>query len=271
MNTKKDIEVCLLKALRDNYIYLIYNHGPNHEKNYNISKEVWVVDPGEAKPVQIALKEQRLHLKGIINTHHHFDHTGGNRELKEAFSCPIYAPLKGKSKIKEADYWLEEGGTLELFKGIQAKILEVPGHTLDHVALYLDSPPSLFVGDTLFSLGCGFLFEGSPKQMWKSLQRLRKFPDTTHIYCGHEYTLSNARFAKHIEPKNKALQELYLELSLQRQRGEPTLPTTLAKEKRFNPFLRCDEPQFKSQLGLNALSDDEVFACLREQKNNFNQ
>ena len=251
------IHVHFIKALKDNYIYLIHK-----------DQESWVIDPGEAEPVKKALKKQNLLLKGIINTHHHFDHTNGNHELKREFSCPIYAPLKGKNKIEEVDHWLKEGDEMELL-GTKMQVLEVPGHTLDHIALYFKAIEAFFVGDTLFSLGCGRLFEGNPEQMWQSLQRIRSFPDSTRIYCGHEYTLANAHFAKHIESQNKELKELYSELSLQRQRGEPTLPSILSKEKRLNPFLRCDEVSFKQLLGLDSISSEQVFAYLREKRDRY--
>ena len=257
LSNRSKIHVDLLPVLKDNYVYLIHNQ-----------EEAWVVDPGEAKPVIEAIQKRKLCLKGVVNTHHHFDHTGGNYKIKEAFSCPIYAPLKGKDNIKLADHWVHEGDKIEILH-TEMEVLEVPGHTQDHIALYLKEAQALFSGDALFSLGCGFLFEGSPEQMWESLKRLRNFPDSTFLYCGHEYTLSNARFAKHVDPQNEELVAFYEEISLQVKRGEPTLPSTLGKEKRFNPFLRCDDLDFKEQLGLAHLSHQEVFAHLREQKNHF--
>ena len=251
------IQIELIPALRDNYIYLVHD-----------GEGAWVIDPGEARPVTEALQNRHLSLRGIVNTHHHFDHTGGNHELRESFSCPIYAPLKGKDKIKFAEHWIGEGDKIEVLNA-KMEVLEVPGHTLDHIALYLSEAQALFVGDTLFSLGCGFLFEGSPEQMWVSLKRLRDFPDETFIYCGHEYTLSNAHFARHIDPQNKELIALCEQVSLQAKRGEPTLPSTLIREKKCNPFLRCDDHDFKKRLGVSHLSHEMFFAHLRKQKNHF--
>ena len=180
----------------------------------------------------------------------------------------IYAPLKGKNKIQGVDHWLCEGDKIDLLDTL-VEVLEVPGHTQDHIALYIEKAKALFSGDTLFSLGCGFLFEGSSEQMWKSLQRLRNLPSATSVYCGHEYTMNNAHFVRHIDPQNRAFETLYKEIILQVKRGEPTLPSTLRREKRWNPFLKCDDLDFKERLGLPHLSHEAFFTYLREQKNNF--
>lgn len=221
------IHIHVLPTLKDNYTYILQGGG-----------QTAVIDAGEAAPVIAFLQEHSLNLDLIVNTHHHGDHIAGNTALKEKYNCPIAAPEKEASKIGNFDLALNEDSVFEVC-GERVTILETPGHTLGHICLFFSESKALFSADTLFSLGCGRLFEGTADQMWNSLQKIMALPDDTNIYCGHEYTLSNAEFCLNIEPDNEALRKRYKDVQDMRKSNKPTIPTTLSLEKETNVFLRA--------------------------------
>ncbi len=246
-------------ALSDNYVWLLAD---------NVS--AIVVDPGEAEPVRVALARERLTPTAIILTHHHLDHIGAAPELLREFSIPVYAPED--DRIPFAVTRVREGETLTFASpAVTLKVIAIPGHTLSHLAYYSDD--ALFCGDTLFSVGCGRLFEGTPMQMLTSLGRLAHLPGNLRVCCGHEYTLANCAFALTVEPENASLKKRNEEASALREKGLPTLPSTLADECATNPFLRTDTPPLASFLdnALGSAAGDRIarFALLRQRKDNF--
>lgn len=252
-------EVIPLRAFSDNYIWTIRDAG-----------HAAVVDPGDATAVLDCLQREKLKLAAILNTHHHADHVGGNRELLRHAAVPVFGPHD--PRIPEVTRRLADGERITLpHFGIELEVIEIPGHTRTHIAFH--GHGMLYCGDTLFAVGCGRLFEGTPEQMHRSLGRLMQLPDATRVYCGHEYTLSNIRFARAAEPSNLELEAL--EASARRLRGQdlPTLPSTIAQEKATNPFVRCGEPAVvasASRYAGKSLNDPvSVLAALREWKNNF--
>lgn len=252
-------EVVPLRAFADNYIWTIRDAG-----------FAAVVDPGDAQPVLDYLAREKLQLVAILNTHHHADHVGGNAALLRLTKVPVFGPHD--ERIPEVSERLADGErfTLPHFN-IEMETLEIPGHTRSHIAFHGDG--LLFCGDTLFAAGCGRLFEGTPRQMHDSLTRLARLPDATRVYCGHEYTLSNLKFARAAEPDNRRLPELETRMQALRERGQPTLPSTIAQEKATNPFLRVAEPAIIASASGRAakkLSDPvSVLAEIRDWKNNF--
>ena len=252
-------EIVPLRAFADNYIWTI--------RDANCAA---VVDPGDARPVIEYLDAQKLQLVAIINTHHHADHVGGNAGLLARWKAPVYGPHD--ERIREVTHRLKDGERFVLpHFGIEFEVLEIPGHTRSHIAFHCGG--MLFCGDTLFAAGCGRLFEGTPRQMHDSLTRLMRLPDATRVYCGHEYTLANLRFAKAADPDNAALHELEERAKQQRGRGEPTLPSTIGQEKATNPFVRVREPAVIASANRHAgkaLNDPvSVLAEIREWKNAF--
>jgi hydroxyacylglutathione hydrolase len=255
-----------LRALKDNYIWVIRDHC-----------HAAVVDPGEASPVLDYLRREKLKLIAILNTHHHNDHVGGNAALLQEFSVPVYGP--GREPISTLTHHLRECREKENEESIvylaefslSLRVLDIPGHTAGHIAYY--GANMLFCGDTLFGCGCGRLFEGTAQQMVQSLEKLSDLPSATLVYCGHEYTLNNIRFARMVEPGNQALIEREQTVENLRRQNAPTLPSTIALEKTTNPFLRCGQPEIIRNASEHAgreLSDPvSVFAALREWKNNF--
>ncbi len=232
-----------------------------------------VVDPGESAPVIAALDAQRLTLAAILVTHHHADHVGGIEALRPRLRGPVYAPQR--ERIPQPNLPLTDGETLDVL-GLRFKVIDVPGHTSGHIAYFqagdADTAPILFCGDTLFSGGCGRLFEGTPADMHGSLGRLAALPGTTRVCCAHEYTLSNLKFARAVEPANAALRAYADWCEATRAAGLPTLPSSVALERDINPFMRCDQTTVaQSALAHGAASDEpvEVLAALRQWKNNF--
>lgn len=224
------------------------------------------IDAGEAAPILAALKETGWTLTDIWVTHHHGDHVAGIPELKSATGAKVTAPFADKDRIPLVDHGVQEGDRVTL-GATSANIIETPGHTSNHIAYHCPDDAVLFAGDTLFSLGCGRLFEGTPAQMWASLQKLRALPPATKLYCGHEYTQSNARFALTIDPENAALKQRAREVEALRAKGAFTLPSTIGAENAENPFLRADDPLIASRLGMPHASPVEIFAELRARKN----
>lgn len=252
-----------LPAFSDNYIWLLHN-----------GKQALVVDPGDAAPVQAALHTYDLQLQAILVTHHHADHVGGVNTLREATGAVVYGPAY--ETLPEPIVRVDATTQLQLL-GLDWRILEVPGHTAGHIAWYCEptgEDPILFCGDTLFSGGCGRLFEGTPEQMHASLQQIATLPANTRIACAHEYTLSNLKFARAVEPSNSALLQYSAHCEALRQKQLPTLPSSLAQELAINPFLRCDVKQVM-QSALSFRPDTQtqnpasVLATLREWKNAF--
>lgn len=248
-------------AFNDNYLWLLHDQ-----------QQAWVVDPGDAAPVQAYLQQHGLTLAGILLTHHHHDHIDGVAELRQIWNCPVFGPAF--EELPEPLQRVAGGETLQLL-GLNVQVLPVPGHTSGHVAYFAEVPgqaPLLFCGDTLFSAGCGRLFEGTPAQMHQSLQSLAALPDATRVCCAHEYTLSNLRFAQAVEPGNPDVTQHLAHCQALRAQGQPTLPSTVAQEKRINPFLRCQVPEVQAMARSQAPQAHtplEVFTALREWKNRF--
>jgi hydroxyacylglutathione hydrolase len=220
------LDIVPVAAFTDNYIWLVHDEE---------SDETAVVDPGDAAPALAEAQRRGWRIGQVWNTHWHADHTGGNLAIQRATGATIFGPVSGR--IPGRDTGLVEGDEVRL--GTHAgRVIEVPGHTLDHIALIFDDERVAFVGDTLFAMGCGRLFEGTPEQMFRSLQRLASLPDDMRLYCAHEYTLSNARFAVHAESDNGSVADRLARVEAMRQAGEITLPTTVAEERETNPFVR---------------------------------
>lgn len=227
--TATSLEIVRIPVLRDNYVWLV--HEP-------ASGETMVVDPAVAEPVLDAARTRGWRITQIWNTHWHADHTGGNAAIKEATGCLVTGPAAEAGRIPTLDRRVSEGDRVAL-GGIEAEVLEVPAHTAGHIAYHLPAEQLAFVGDTLFAMGCGRLFEGSAEQMYANLKRLERLPENTAIYCAHEYTLSNARFAVTVEPRNPALRERLAAVEAARAANEATVPTTIALERATNPFMRA--------------------------------
>jgi hydroxyacylglutathione hydrolase len=252
-------DVVPVRAFSDNYIWTIRDH-----------THAVVVDPGDAAPVIEYLDRESLTLAAILNTHHDADHVGGNGALLRRWAVPVFGP--SDPRIHDVTQRLSDGDRIVLpHFGVGLQVYDIPGHTRTHIAFY--GGGMLFCGDTLFAAGCGRLFEGTPAQMHTSLERLAELPDDTRVYCGHEYTLCNIRFAKAAEPGNTALVALESRASAQRAQNLPTLPSDIAQEKATNPFLRVEEPQViasASRYAGKPLADPvSVRAAIREWKNNF--
>jgi hydroxyacylglutathione hydrolase len=249
------IEIEIVPCLSDNYAYLV--------KSGNFCA---IVDPSEAGPVRAALAKAGWTPTHILNTHHHLDHCGGNLDLKQEFGAKVVGPGKDAARIPGIDIGVDEASGWE-FDGRKVRVLEVPAHTRGAITFVIDG--NAFTGDTLFTLGCGRLFEGDAATMWASLSKLMTLPGDTKIWCGHEYTQSNGKFALSIEPNNAALKARMDAVNAARARGEATVPSTLELEKKTNPFLRPDSSEIRKSLGMETASDTAVFGEIRERKNNF--
>lgn len=253
------LEVHQFPCLSDNYGYLAHDPGTGVTA---------AIDTPEVGPILKALEEKDWTLTHILNTHHHFDHAGGNLELKEKTACRIIGPKGEAGKIPGLDEAVGDGDSFR-FGNHEVKMIDVGGHTLGHIAYYLPETGTAFVGDALFALGCGRIFEGTPQQMWTSLEKLTHLPDDTVVYCAHEYTQANARFAATIEPGNAALKRRIEEIDAKRAKGEPTVPTTIGLEKETNPFLRPMSEEVQKTVGLVGAPLVDVFAETRRRKDNF--
>jgi hydroxyacylglutathione hydrolase len=247
----------LFSCLSDNYGVLL--HDP-------ASGATAAIDAPEAGPVEAALKTKGWRLTDILVTHHHADHTGGIPELKANHRCRVVAPHAEAARIPLVDETVRENDKVRV-GGLEANVIETPGHTAGHISYVFPADKLAFVGDTLFSIGCGRVIEGTPEMMWQSLLKLRGLPDDTRIYCGHEYTVANVRFARTIEPANAALAAREKEVEKLVAAHAPTIPSTLGEEKAANPFLRADVPEVAKALGLAGKPAWQVFAEIRERKN----
>ena len=253
------LEVHQIPCLSDNYGFLV--HDPDTGATASI-------DSPEAAAISQACRDKGWRLTHILNTHHHFDHAGGNEALKAEWGCTIVGASNDAARIPGIDVQVSDGDTLEL-GGASAQVFEVPGHTSGHIAYYFAADGIAFVGDTLFALGCGRLFEGTPQQMWSSLQKLMALPDETTVYCAHEYTQANAAFALSVEPDNPALIARAKEIDELRAQGIPTVPTTIGLERATNPFVRPDSQNLQLTIGLEGGAAVDVFAETRRRKDNF--
>jgi hydroxyacylglutathione hydrolase len=240
---KPKLEVVRVPVLEDNYAWLLFDVE---------TQEAGVVDPGEAGPVLAAAKERGWHLAQIWLTHWHPDHVGGVKEIKQAMGSQVTGPRAEAEKIEGLDALVDEGDVIRLASHT-ASVLRVPGHTQGHVAFWFKDDGAVFTGDTLFAMGCGRLFEGTPADMFGNMQRYAAMPDETIVYCGHEYTQGNGRYAAEAEPDNQAIAQRMKQVDDLRARGEPTVPTTIGEEKATNPFLRADSAE---QLGQRRAEKD---------------
>ena len=248
-------------AFKDNYIWLLTR-----------GNEAAIVDPGDADPVIRALEQYSLRLTAILATHHHADHVGGLAALKERYGATAFGPAH--ERVNALDHRLTNGETCEVL-GTRFEVIDIPGHTAGHIAFYAPKhkPPLLFCGDTLFACGCGRLFEGTPEQMLASLDALAELPASTRVYCGHEYTVANIRFALEVEPNNVELQARAAAATAMRKRGEPTLPSTIGLELQTNPFMRCDTPSVRAAASRinpgSGFARVSTFAAIRKWKDGF--
>ncbi len=258
-NGNMTAQTYLFPCLNDNFGVLI--HDPT-------SGATATVDAPEAAPVEAALKKTGWRLTDILVTHHHGDHTAGIGELKAHHKCRVVAPRAEAQRIAHVDETVGEGDTVKV-GALEGRVIDTPGHTAGHISYFFPADKLAFVGDTLFSIGCGRVIEGNAEMMWQSLLKLRALPDDTRFYCGHEYTEANIRFAKTIEPNNKALAARAEEVAKLTAAGKPTVPATIAAEKAANPFLRADNAEVAKSLGLAGNPAWRVFAEIRERKNKF--
>ncbi len=226
------------------------------------------IDAPDADPIIEALKERGWTLTEIFVTHKHFDHIEGIPALQAAYECEVIGPEASAAETGMYDRTVKDGDSFE-WAGVKVQVIETPGHTLDHISYYMPSEKLVFVGDTIFSLGCGRVIEGDFPMMWDSLKTLRALPDDTTLYCGHEYTLNNGKFALTVDPKNEALKMRMAEVEKLTAAAKPTLPTTIGAEKATNPFLRADDPALMRGLGMANAKPAEVFAEIRKRKDKF--
>lgn len=253
------LKIHQFSCLYDNYAFLLHD---------SATGATAVVDTPAVEPIEQALAETGWQLTHILNTHHHPDHTGGNLALKERHGCTIVGCRSDRERIPGIDIEVSEGDFYELGE-TRLEVFETPGHTVGHIVYLSRADQSGFVGDILFALGCGRLFEGTPAQMWDSLQKIMRWPDNTKIYCAHEYTAANADFAVTVEPDNEALAARVAEIRALRAQNQPTIPTTLQMEKATNPFLRPGSPDLQRTIGLLGADLVEVFAETRRLKDHF--
>ena len=253
------MKVEIIPCLKDNYSYAIID-----EKN----KKTCVVDPSESKPIINFLEKNNLKLNYIMNTHHHYDHVGGNSLLKKKYNAKVLGFKDDDKRIPEIDIRLKDD---EIWKedNFEAKVIHIPGHTLGHICFYFYKDHNLFTGDTLFSLGCGRIFEGTYQQMFSSLEKIKKLPPKTKIYCGHEYTLQNSKFCIQYDKENQNLIRKIKEINEKLKNNKPTIPSTIEDELKNNIFLRSDNESIKNNLNISNSSPLVTFSKLRDLKDNF--
>jgi len=250
-------EIRTFSCLNDNFGYLIHDVE---------TKATASIDAPEAGPILKALDREGWQLTDILITHHHGDHVGGVAELKQKYNCRVVAPHDKTTEIADVDLRVRNADVVKV-GNLLARVVETPGHTLDHISYVFDNEKAVFAADTLFSIGCGRVFEGTYPMMWDSLLKLRALPDDFNLYCGHEYTASNVKFALTIDPDNAALQARATEVTRLRAENKPTIPVLLGDEKRANVFLRADEPSIAARLHMKGADAAAVFGELRERKN----
>lgn len=253
------MKIIPIPCLNDNYAYIV---------NDVVTKTIGVVDPSEAEPIINYLKKEKLELNYILNTHHHFDHVDGNIELQKLYNSKIIGFIGDKHRIPGINITLNDGEKFDFGKSI-VKIIHIPGHTSGHICFFFEKEKIAFTGDTLFSLGCGRIFEGDHKQMLSSLNKIKKLPAKTKIYCGHEYTLKNAEFCMKYDAKNMDLINHFKKVSELRLKNLPTVPSTLEEELKSNIFLRCDQNDLKIKLNMENADDYKVFTKVRDLKDTF--
>jgi len=252
-------EVHQIATRVDNYVYLLRE---------DTSGKAAVVDPSDAQPVLEALDRLGWELSHILATHHHNDHVGGVPELKAATGCTVVGPRADRDRIPNIEVEVGDGDTY-MFHDAEALVFDTPGHTRGHIAYWFAESKALFCGDTLFALGCGRLFEGTAEQMWNSLSKFKAVPDDTQVYCAHEYTQANARFAVGLDPDNVELKTYSDEIDRKRAAGERTVPSLMGRERKTNPFLRADAPDLARAIGMAGRDPVEIFAEVRTRKDNF--
>jgi hydroxyacylglutathione hydrolase len=255
----KPIDIHMFPCLQDNYGFLL------HDAEAAVTA---AIDTPDADAILAALAERGWQLTHILNTHHHSDHAGGNVALKQRTGCRIVGPRADAARIPGIDVQVGDGDSFELGSH-RVEVLDTPGHTRGHIVYWLPDDDAAFVGDTLFAMGCGRLFEGTPAQMWSSLQKIVRWPDSTRLYCAHEYTQANGRFALTVEPENRALADRVQHVARLRAAGRPTIPTTVALEKATNPFVRAASRELQTTLGLVGANEVDVFAKTRALKDAF--
>lgn len=255
--TAQKLTIALLPCLTDNYCAVV--HDP-------VSGATVAIDAPDAAAIEAGLDARGWQLTDVFVTHHHTDHTGGITPLKARYGCKVTGPAGEAERISTLDREVDEKSQWT-FAGHPVRVLETPGHTLGHIIYHFPDDELAFTGDTLFALGCGRIFEGDPESMWSGLQKILGLPDSTTIYCGHEYTLANGRFAVTIEPENAELMARFAEIQALRADNKPTVPTTLGVERATNPFLRPNSAAIRARLGLERAPDWMVFQRLRELKN----
>ena len=253
------MQITPIPCLTDNYAYIISD---------NDFKIVGVVDPSEAQPIISFLNKKNLKLNYILNTHHHFDHIGGNTELKKLYNAKVVGFFGDKHRIPGIDIALKDNEKW-IFGNLGVKILHIPGHTLGHICFFFEKEKVIFTGDTLFSLGCGKIFEGDHNQMLNSLNKIKKLPQDTKIYCGHEYTYKNAEFCMKYDKGNSDLKERFEIIKKTRSKNLPTIPAILGDELKSNIFLRCDQSDLKNKLNMENCEDFKVFRKVRDLKDSF--
>ena len=253
------LDISIIRCLSDNYSYLI------RDKKTNL---VGVVDPSEFNPVDLEISKNYKKLDFILNTHHHHDHVGGNIDLKKKYNSKIICSSYDEKRIPGVDIKKSDGDQFSLGE-TDFKIIHIPGHTLGHIAFYSQKNNLVFTGDTLFSLGCGRIFEGTFEQMFESLEKIKKLPKNTMMYCGHEYTKKNGQFCIGIDRENEKLQDRIKNIDNKTQKNLPTIPITLGEELETNIFLRCENKKIKNKLKMNNASKLEVFTKLRNLKDQF--